>query len=86
MSYIDDQAYDVVETAEHGTSAVVVDRRRPGRASASPELLPLLRGTGLADFTDEEEGAAPPLIGIAFAMALSVPLWLLIGAAVWLVR
>ncbi len=30
--------------------------------------------------------AAPPLLGIAFAVALSIPLWMIIGAAIWLFR
>lgn len=29
---------------------------------------------------------APPLLGIAFAVALSIPLWMIIGAAIWWFR
>ena len=84
MRYVDDQAHDVIESTERNAYAGVADRRRPGRAPASSELLPLLRGAGLQDLDDEDEGRSPPLVGIAFAVALSIPLWLAIGTLVWL--
>lgn len=74
-------------------SAVSKDRRRPGRPDhASPHLIPLLRvseveAAAAFDAADELpfEDALAPAQGIALGLAVSVPLWAIIGGIVWAV-
>ena len=69
--------------------AVGRDRRRPGRVNyTEPALIELLRrpasgpsGEGAYDSGDR----LAPARGIVFAIALAVPLWCALGAAIWLV-
>ena len=69
---------------EATNQAVAADRRRPGRPKhVSPELIPLLRTSELPptldegdeDMTLEDADQLSGLRGIAFGLALSVPLW-----------
>ena len=94
-----DQAMTVnVEvTAVSGVQADVSDRRRVGRKPVSPELIPLLRAPGKGDEVPddlrrllEDEGELPieadPIAsarGIALGVALSVPIWGVIGGVVY---
>ena len=74
-------------------SAASKDRRRPGRPDhASPLLIPLLRtaeieAAAASGTTDELpfEDALAPAKGIAVGLALSVPLWAVIGGIAWAV-
>ena len=73
-------------------SAVPKDRRRPGRLDqVSPHLVPLLRTSSVAEAAaaDMAEGmpgdALAPAKGIAIGLALSVPVWAVIGGVVWAV-
>ncbi len=50
----------------------ISDRRRPGRRPVSPELVALLRAP-----TKTESS------GIALAVALSIPIWALIGSIIY---
>ncbi len=60
---------------------LVQDRRRPGRvAQVSPALIPLLRDP--AHYVDTDP--LTPARGVMVALLVSVPLWTLIGLAVWL--
>lgn len=71
------------------------ERRRPGRAArVSPELVGLLRnpadpslsGHGPGDDDDgDEEGEGKPLFGLAVAVALSAPLWVIVALLVRMV-
>ena len=68
------------------TPAVTLDRRRPGRASASTELILLLRDPLAATISDGPDtlrygsDQTAPARGIAVAVLLSIPIWaLLIG-------
>ena len=86
MRYVDDHAHDILDPEQHDAFAGSAERRRPGRGPVSTELLPLLRGDAMQDMEDEDVARSPPLVGIAFAVALSVPLWFVIGTVVWLAR
>ena len=68
------------------TPAVTLDRRRPGRTSASTELVPLLRDPQAATISNGPDtlrygsDQTSPSRGIAAAVLLSIPIWaLLIG-------
>lgn len=73
---------------------VIDDRRRPARLDCvHPTLIPLLRGAFTPDLLLPEETDVPlgrgylaPAQGIAVALALSVPLWAVIGLGVWAMR
>jgi hypothetical protein len=74
------------------SSDVAEDRRRPGRAEVNPHLIPMLRDPAgldsdllLRDSTDPspDRQDLAPAIGILVGLALSVPLWAIIGALVW---
>jgi hypothetical protein len=67
-----------------------IERRRPGRLeNVSPELIPILRSNrplpefpgqpDVPDHTDDLSSARGVLVG----MAISIPIWCLIGAAAW---
>jgi hypothetical protein len=86
------KAAEQAPTAPPPSSSVIEDRRRPGRQDASPHLIPLLRdpiGTDpdalLREPTDpsSDRKELAPAIGILVGLALSVPLWGLIGALMW---
>lgn len=72
-------------------SAAPKDRRRPGRPEeVSSHLVPLLRTSSVVeaaaafDMADGMPGdALAPAKGIAVGLALSVPLWAVIGGVVW---
>ena len=74
-------------------SAASKDRRRPGRPdNASPQLIPLLRtaeveAAAASGATDERpfENALHPIQGIVVGLAVSVPLWAVIGGIAWAV-
>ena len=85
MSYVDHHSNEVI--GENGRLPLVtsLDRRRPGRMPVNPELLTLLRGDMPVEYYDDEE-TSPPLVGIAVAVALSVPLWMVIGLVIWLLH
>jgi len=90
------QFKELLQTAERAsTPAGIKGRRRPGRNDqVSPHLIPLLRDSAAVDTPAPPpyEREAPllndqlaPARGIAFGLALSVPLWAVIAGAVWAV-
>lgn len=78
-------------------TATAVDRRRPGRRTVSPDLIPLLRGE-VQPASTASCAAADPLpivprddlaavLGMVRGVALSVPVWgALAAATVWMLR
>ena len=77
MPLMTERDVEATSTPETSTS----DRRRPGRLKQiSPELIPILRvsetGTPAdSDFEWDEGDQLAGVRGIAFGLALSVPLW-----------
>jgi hypothetical protein len=66
------------------------DRRRPGRAEVSPDLIPLLRNPVDAEIPpDDTHGAdhprddLEPAKGLAVGLLLAVPLWCVIALVIW---
>jgi len=83
---VEPRARDVTEQARPSVAApaTVVDRRRPGRLDqVNPALIPLLRDTTESGDDTDKLG---PSRGIASAMLISVPLWAVMGAAVWFIE
>lgn len=81
----------LVEAIDEDGNLVLADRRRPGRANqACPELLPLLRRAESVEvpelplFIEQGHRLGTPLLGIAIAVALSVPLWGVILFVGWI--
>lgn len=81
---------------EHDTINLVAppaaqDRRRPGRRDISAELIPLLRDPLHIEISPAPEppifgsDQTSPARGIAIAVLLSIPLWMLLVALVRLV-
>jgi hypothetical protein len=75
-----------VSEAEQVRSALLVERRRPGRpAQVSPELVPLLRGEIAVeleiDFPPEEQDQLGSARGIALGILISAALWVAIAYA-----
>lgn len=87
------QPPETVLTSHHSETDTIVSRRRPGRSeSMSPYLIPLLRNTETAHLPSKdfqlgeprpETNDLAPAMGIAVGLALAVPLWAIISAAVW---
>jgi hypothetical protein len=89
------KAAEQVPAVPPTSSSVIGDRRRPGRSDISPHLIPMLRDpAGLDPDVPLRHSADPspdrkelaPAIGIVVGLALSVPLWGLIGGLMWAVR
>ncbi len=67
------------------------DRRRPGRVDdANPNLVPLLRGEAAPDLLVSDDLDLPyglehtiPMRGIAVGLAMSIPLWGVLGLVAW---
>ncbi len=88
----------LLETAEKASSPTLPpldtaqDRRRPGRDKVNPQLIPLLRDPAALDLVVllPDVAGEPPetedlamAYGIKAGLALSLPLWALIGGATW---
>jgi hypothetical protein len=67
-------------------SGSATDRRRPGRVDyINPDFIVLLRqpaGAEPAEFGEQRDDLAP-IKGILFGLLLAIPVWMLIGLAIW---
>ena len=88
---------EAVLVATAPESAVVQNRRRPGRpAQVSPHLIPILRDAANADIPPSTSaiedapdlaGDLAPVVGIIVASMLSLAIWTIaIGAGSWMLH
>ena len=85
---------DRLQSEDDDLQREINDRRRPGRADdVNPNLVPLLRGEAAPDLlvSDEIDTSyslehSTPMVGIAVGLAMSIPLWGVLGLVAWAIR
>ncbi len=69
------------DSARSASNPIALERRRPGRVeNINPVLLPLLRRADPE--TDRDHDDRRPTTGMAVALILSAPIWVIISLAV----
>jgi hypothetical protein len=79
----DEAPHDELLVGAKPTPAPLTERRRPGRVDYSnPALIELLRDPSDTEAPEHRDDLSPAK-GIFIAIAMAIPLWGIIGLAIW---